>query len=133
MFQEISGGNSGPAQQARYYEGAVLYRMGRAEEAIEPLRDVLSNKSNPVTLLGVTEALLANVYAAAGQPERAVELLGGGEGVETALPEEQALLLLGRIQLNRGEEDAANEALQRVIDDYPQTSAAIDARELLGF
>jgi len=129
IFDGLAG-SSEPGQQARYFQGALLFRTGRYDEAIPVLEEIVRNGKASPTLISVAEALLANTYVAAGQADRALAMLGGDETL-SQLPESQALLLLGRIQLELGDLEAARAALQRVLDEHADSPAAIDARELL--
>jgi TolA-binding protein len=129
IFDDLSGGSE-PGQQARYFQSALLFRTARYDEAIPILEEIVQKGAVSPTLVGASEVLLANTYVAAGQADRAVAMLSDEER-PSQLPESQALLLLGRIQLELGDADAARSTLQKVLDKHSGSAAAVDARELL--
>lgn len=134
-FDEVSesAGGSATGQVARFYRGAALFRLGRLDEATAALEEVAGSSSAPPTLGGTAQALLARVHVAAGRPDQAVSLLTAElERSDPLIPEDQALLELGRIHEDAGRPGQAREAWQRILDDLPQSAAAIEARQLLG-
>jgi tetratricopeptide (TPR) repeat protein len=118
---------------ATYYRGVTLHRLGRSEEAIPALSEVVDSEAASPTLRGSANAILAEVYQATGESERAIELLEGLiEADPPTYPVDQALLELGKIHMGRGETDLARQAWQRVVDEFPVRGAADEARTLLG-
>ncbi len=118
----------GGAFEARdqFHRFLKLYPASRrAEEAREYLRRIAD--------LVVRKRLAqARVYGHLGQHDAAVIVLG------TTLEQERDSQLLDRVLLLRGEEaekagepDVARESYQRLLDDYPQSKLAGEAREAL--
>jgi len=126
-------GSSGPGLSALYYKAATLNQLGRTDEAIACLQELDGASGAPMTLRAQSKLLLAGVFAQSGKPGDAVDLLTASMADEnSALAPEQALLEIGRIQRELGEIELAHEAWQRIIDEYGETSAANEARQLLG-
>jgi TolA-binding protein len=133
LFEESASksGRSQAGRSATYYQGAALLRLGRGSEAIEVLEN-LSRKELAPTLASATQVLLAEALVAEGQPGRAIGLLEEvADASDAAFPPDQALLLLGKIHMRRGDTNQAREVWQRITMDYPQGSAAMEANRLL--
>jgi len=125
------GGSVG--QVATFYRGVSLHRLGREEEATAALLEVADAKSASPTLAGSAKALLAEVYQATGDGDRAVELLQALVDTDPPIyPVDQALLELGKIRMERGEGAEARQAWQRIVDEFPARGAVDEARTLLG-
>jgi outer membrane protein assembly factor BamD len=121
--RDISGAYEGRDQFQRFLK---LYPQSRhAEEARGYLRRIAD--------LVVRKRLAqAEVYRHLGQHEAAVLLLG------TTLEEEHDSQLLDRVLLRRaeeaqraGEQDVAEESYRRLLEVYPQSKLAGEAREAL--
>jgi predicted negative regulator of RcsB-dependent stress response len=132
-FAEVAeAGAGGTDQLARYYQGATLFHLGRLDEAREELQQVVSQTGAADTMGAAAHVLLARVEVAAGRTDEAVALLEGLVDVPSAgLPPAQALLELGRLHKQAGREEQAQEQWQRIVDEYPQSIAAAEARSLL--
>jgi TolA-binding protein len=127
------GGRSAVGQVARYYRGLALHRLGRAEEAIASLEELTGNPNCPDTLAGSAHLLLAEVFVAAAEPDRAVQTLEAVIDADPPIyPVDQALMALGKIHQASGDEEQARVVWQRVVDEYPTRGAASQARRLLG-
>jgi len=129
---EAKAGRNAPGPLAAYYRGVTLYRLGRADEAVKALEIFVAqgNGENPLDWAGL--GLLAQLHAGAGNTERAIALLEEVTGPDSTYPVEQALLQLGTFQQLAGDQAAARKSWQRVVDAFPDSSGAQQARELLG-
>jgi len=135
MFQEVArrGGGSAVAEVARFYEGAALHRLGRLDDAIAAVETVASGRETPKTLVGTAQTLLATLYVEAGRADEAATLLReASEATDPAMDPAQALLQLGRLEMSRGNEQAARAAWQQLVSRHPQAFEAGEARRLLG-
>jgi TolA-binding protein len=125
------GGSAAAGSSARYFQGASLIRLGRAEEAV-PVLEELTDESLTPTLAWSAEALYAEALAGAGQLERATEVLEGmAASTDASYPPGQALLQLARLQRRAGNAEQARQLLQRVTEEYPQSAAAMEAGQML--
>lgn len=126
------GGRRPTGRVAEYYRGATLYRLGRNDEAIETLRGVLAASATPETLRAAARGLLARSLTAAGRTDEAIAVLDEALADESSrLPPQQVLLDLGRLHAAAGHDEQARASWQRVVDEFPATAAANDARQLL--
>jgi predicted negative regulator of RcsB-dependent stress response len=133
LFQEASGRTAAGAagRSARYFEGATLLRLDRAEEAAKVLDDLVVEELEP-TLAVSSNVLLAEALAGVGQSERAISLLETVAGTPDSLyPPDQALLLLARIHMQQGDKARARDTWQRIAEQYPQSAGAVEATRLL--
>ena len=124
--------SSDPGRLALYYKAVTLKQLGRVDEGIEALESLVATGWSGTTASGAADLLLANLYAENGRAGDAVTLLdevvSSGEG---GVPTEIALLRLGEIHAQQGNQDAARAAWQRVLDDFADTSAVTEARRHL--
>jgi Flp pilus assembly protein TadD len=109
-FREaLKGVPSGAANEDPAIDyGVFLFRQGRGEEAVEPLKEVV--KRHPAAArayleLGCVQLSLDRVSEAAASLERAVALDAGNSRTH---------LLLGKAYLRLGKNEAAEEQLRRV-------------------
>ncbi|MHC4429829.1 MAG: tetratricopeptide repeat protein [Planctomycetota bacterium] len=132
-FEEVaSSGGKGAGQVARFYRGATLFHLDRLDEAREDLERVVSRSGASVTVGATAQMLLARVEIAAGRTDEAVTLLQGlADDPAAVVPPARALLELGRIQEQAGDSEQARLQWQRILDEYPQSVSASEARSLL--
>ncbi len=98
----------------------------RVEDANEMVQQALE-------LLARHELYVADFYLGRGHPQAAVMRLETlvnsyeGSGIEA-----EAMLLLGRVHLNMEDEDQARETFEELIERYPESGHAAQARAFLG-
>lgn len=133
-FDASAKKGGGPiGQVATFYRGVSLHRLGRHEDAITALLEVADSHAASPTLAGSAKALLAEVYQATGEGDRAIELLQALIDTDPPIyPVDQALLELGKIRMARDEGAEARQAWQRIVDEFPARGAVEEARTLLG-
>ena len=131
-FQEVSrrGGGSESAEVAGFLEGATLFRLGRLDEAASVLGAACSDPTD--TICASSQMLLARVHADAGRVDDAVAVLQALAGHDSpVVPADRALLEMGRLQSNAGRADEARRIFQRIVNEFPLSGSAAEARELL--
>jgi len=127
------GGRAAVGQVSLYYRGLALHRLGRPEEAIASLEELTGNPNCPDTIAGSAHLLLAEVFVAAAEPDRAVQTLEALIDADPPIyPVDQALMALGKVHQASGDEEQARIVWQRVVDEYPARGSASQARRLLG-
>ena len=132
-FEDLAAktGNTSVGRLARYYRAATLAHLHRDSEAIEVLEALTAGSGGSTTVRGQAELLLVMLYGRSGETQKATELLESAIDSPGALAPEQALIELGRIRFEQGDVEGAKQAWQRVVDDFPQTAAVSEARQLL--
>jgi TolA-binding protein len=115
---------------ARYRAAGVLAELGRYAEAEQQYQQVIA-KAGSSSLYGRTARLgLGEVQLAQGKNDAAVatfkELLTDGN---SQLPLDSVLMQLGRAAQQAGKKDEATRAFTRIVDEFPQSLYAGDARE----
>ena len=106
---------------------AAAREMGLDDAAIDVLQRVEGE--------GFAEAssLLAEIFQATGETDRAVDLLQGLIDADPPIyAVDQALLELGKIRMERGESELARQDWQRIVNEFPARGAVEEARTLLG-
>jgi tetratricopeptide (TPR) repeat protein len=126
-------GDEDGGRTARYYEGAVLFRLKRFDEARAALESIGPPRADLADTVGVMgQALLADVLLAEGQPDRALAVLTQLlDGKNAAVPRDQVLLDAARIELGSGAGEAARAHLQQLVDEFPRSPFVPEARRLL--
>ncbi len=133
-FDEVSerAGTSASGQVAKFYRGAVLFRLGRTDEAVSALEDVAASPSIGSSLASTTDAMLARIYTNSGQRDKAIEQLNKTlQSDRPELPKDQLLLTLAQIHEDGGDMDGARQAWQQIVDDFPTSPGAGQARRRL--
>ena len=133
LEQSAAGlGGQETGKLAQFYLGTTQFHLGRLDQARSTLQE-LSGGSLPSETVGATARLmLARVEIAAGQEAAAVTLLERlADSADAAVPPDQALMELARIHAQAGRDDQARRQWQRIVDDYPQSLSAPQARTFL--
>lgn len=129
VVDERPGGD--PATVALYFLGAAFYEQNEFEEAERAYREVLEVTDNP-HIRPLTLAALGSTLESQGRHGDAAEMYRRfmeRHGDHFMAPRTQ--LALGRALLNNGETDEARDALGQLIDLYPTSGWAENARRFL--
>jgi TolA-binding protein len=117
---------------ARFRLAATLAELGRFAEAEQRYQEVIQkagqkNIYHHTARLGAGEAQLAQ-----GKNDAAVETFKQiASDTNSSLPVDGVLMQLGRAAMAAGKSDEATRAFTRVVDEFPQSSYAADARREL--
>jgi predicted negative regulator of RcsB-dependent stress response len=133
-FRDVaeSAGGRAPGSVARFYEGIVLLRMERAEEAIAPLRAAADGASEPLLRQNALVAL-ARAQASGGDLAAASEILRSiADDEEATFPPEEALAVLAELQADAGDATASRATLQEIVERFAGSPAARRATAELG-
>ena len=115
---------------ARYRAAGVLAELGRYAEAEQRYQEVIA-KAGRSSIYGRTARLgLAEAQMAQGKNDAAVSTLKElSTDSDSQLPLDGILMQLGRAYLQAGKKDEAARAFTRVVDEFPQSLYASEAKE----
>ena len=113
---------------ARYHAAGILASLGRYPEAEQRYQEVVDKAGNRI--YGRTARLgLADTQVAQGKFDSAITIYHGVEPRhEFAIPVDGVLMQLGRAYAQAGRKDEAARAFNRIVDEFPQSTYAADAR-----
>jgi TolA-binding protein len=125
--EQYPGAQAGIA--ARYYAASALASLGRFGEAEQRYQEVVE-KAGGSLIYGRTARLgLADAQAAQGKFDSAIEIYRElSTDANGPLPVDGVLMALGRTYARAGRHDEAVHAFSRVVDEFPQSPYAADAR-----
>jgi TolA-binding protein len=116
---------------ARYYAAATLASLGRYQEAEQRFQEVVDKAGSK--LYGRTARLgVAETQVAQGKYDNAITIYREmSADAKAQLPADGVLMALGRACVQAGRKDEAVRAFTRVVDEFPQSPYAADARREL--
>jgi hypothetical protein len=130
-FQQVAASHAGTtaALTANYHAGGALLGLGRAAEAEAKFNEVAASAGSsiygPMARMASAEALRA-----AGKVDEAVKVLTDlAAQRDTVLPVDGVLMELARTCVKAGKTQEARAAFKRVVDEFPQSPYASDARQ----
>src|SRR5689334_20541149 len=122
--------NTDAGLTARYRAAGVLAELGRYPEAEQRYQEVIA-KAGRSSIYGRTARLgLAEAQAAQSKYDATITTLKElTTDSDSQLPLDGVLMQLGRAYLQAGKKDEATRAFTRVVDEFPQSLYAGEARE----
>ena len=113
---------------ARYHLAAVLAQLGRYGEAEQRYKEVIDKAASKV--YGRTARLgLADALVAQGKYDEAIKIFQDlSTDKSSQLPIDGVLMQLGRACMKAGKKAEAAHAFTRVVEEFPQSVYAADAR-----
>jgi TolA-binding protein len=113
---------------ARYHAASVLANLGRYAEAEQRYHEVIDRAGN--SLYGRTARLgLADVLVSQGKYDSAIKIYQEvSTDTKSPLPIDGVLMQLGRAYMKAGKKNEAAHAFTRVVQEFPQSLYAADAR-----
>ncbi|MEO5897275.1 MAG: tetratricopeptide repeat protein [Vicinamibacterales bacterium] len=116
---------------ARYYAGAALAALGRYPEAEQRFQEVVDKGGSKIysrtARLGVAEA-----QSAQGKFDNAITIYREmSADSKSAMPPDGVLMQLGRTCVRAGRKDEAARAFTRIVDEFPLSPYAGDAKREL--
>jgi TolA-binding protein len=120
--------NTDAGVAARYYAASALASLGRFGEAEQRYREVVDQAGN--SIYGRTGRLgLADSQAAQGKYDEAITIYRElSTDTASQIPVDGVLMALGRTYAKAGRADEAARAFSRIVDEFPQSVYAADAR-----
>jgi TolA-binding protein len=133
-FQEVIKAypNSMAANAARYHSAVALMQLGRFSDAEKAFQDAIDHAGSsiygPMSRMGLGEA-----YVAEKQFDKAIALYTDLSGQRDGpLPIDGVLMVLGRTYAKAGKTNEARATFKRVVDEFPESMYANDARTEMG-
>lgn len=122
-------GSTRQGRLARYYQGVLLARLGRTEDARKALEEFVASPSNP--LLGaLARAQLAQALAQTGHPDDAIKIFSElAEEKDGAYPQDWALFFMAETQWQQGKKAEAAANYQKIVKDFPTSTFVATAKE----
>lgn len=113
---------------ARYHAAGILASLGRLPEAEQRYQEVIDKAGSRI--YGRTARLgLAEVQVLQGKYDSAIKILQDLSTDSTSeIPVDGVLMELGRAYMKAGKKNEAAHAFSRVVDEFPQSLYAADAR-----
>jgi len=113
---------------ARYHAASVLANLGRYAEAEQRYQEVIDKAGN--SLYGRTAKLgLADVLVSEGKYDNAIKIYQEvSTDTKSPLPIDGVLMQLGRAYMKAGKKNEAAHAFTRVVEEFPKSLYAADAR-----
>ena len=113
---------------ARYHAAGTLAALGRYAEAEQRYQEVVDKAGN--RLYGRTAKLgLADVQVLQGKYDSAIKIYqDAATDSNSQLPLDGVLMQLGRAYMKAGKKNEAAHAFTRVVEEFPQSAYASDAR-----
>lgn len=120
--------NTDAGVAARYYAASALASLGRFAEAEQRYREVVDQAGS--SIYGRTGRLgLADAQAAQGKYDEAITIYRElSADANSQIPVDGVLMTLGRTYAKAGRADEAARAFSRIVDEFPQSVYAADAR-----
>lgn len=120
------------AHAARYHAAGALMQLGRFSDAEKAFQDTIDHAGStiygPMARMGLGEA-----YVAEKQYDKAIALYTDLSAQrDGALPVDGVLMLLGRTYARAGKTNEARATFKRVVDEFPDSMYANDARQEMG-
>ncbi len=122
--------NTDAGLTARYRAAGVLAELGRYTEAEQRYQEVVAKAGRNSIYSRTARLGLADAQMAQGKHDAAITTLKElSTDTDSQLPLDGVLMQLGRAYLQAGKRDEATRAFTRVVDEFPQSLYAGEARE----
>jgi tetratricopeptide (TPR) repeat protein len=116
---------------ARYHAASILASLGRPADAAQQYQDV-ANRAGDRIYGQMAKLGLANAQLQAGQLDKAISAYRDlSARSDTGLPIDAVLIQLGRAYMAAGKVTEARQTFTRIVDEFPDSQYAIDARREL--
>lgn len=113
---------------ARYYAASALASLGRLAEAEQRYQEVV-DRAGSVIYAHTARLGLAETQAAQGKYDEAITIYREmSTDTRSQIPVDGVLMALGRTYLQAGRKDEAARAFSRIVEEFPQSVYAADAR-----
>jgi TolA-binding protein len=120
--------NTTPGIAARFHAAGILAELGRHAEAEQRYKEVVDKAGR--TIYGTTARLgMAEAQIAQGKFDGAIAIYSElSRDTNSTLPLDSVLMHLGRAYARAGKKEEAVRSFTRVVEEFPQSAYAADAR-----
>jgi len=114
---------------ARFHAAGILAAQGKAAEAEQRYKDVIDKAAKDDIYARTAKLGLAEAQVAQGKYDSAIALYTElSRDAASTLPLDSVLMHLGRAYARAGKKEEAVRSFTRVVDEFPQSAYAADAR-----
>ena len=114
---------------ARFYAASVLAAQGKAAEAEQRYKEVVDKAGNTSIYSRTAKLGMAEAQVAQAKYDSAIAIYSElSRDPNSALPLDSVLMHLGRAYARAGKKEEAVRSFSRVVDEFPQSAYAADAR-----
>jgi tetratricopeptide (TPR) repeat protein len=112
---------------ARYYEGLLLARVGKDQEAEAALEKFVSGATSPL-LADIARAQIAEIHSKRGDFDGAAKVFSElAENKASAYPRDWALYYLAGTQEQQGKKDEAAKTYALIVKEFPNSTFGTEA------
>lgn len=114
---------------ARFHAAGILATLGRYPEAEQQYQDAIDNAGSGSIYARTARLGLADVQVAQGKYDNAIAIYNElARDDQSPIPLDGVLMQLGRAQVRAGNRDDAARTFSRIVDEFPLSAYAADAR-----
>lgn len=125
--------NTDPGITARYRLAASLAELGRYAEAEQRYQEVVAKAGRSSIYSRTARLGLADAQMAQGKYDAAITTYKElSTDTQSQLPLDGVLMQLGRAAMQAGKNEEATRAFTRIVNEFPQSLYAAEAKEKLG-
>lgn len=124
--------NTSAGIAARFHAAAILAAQGKPAEAEERYKEVIDKAGSSSIYSRTAKLGMAEAQTAQGKHDSAIAIYSElSRDTTSTLPLDSVLLHLGRAYARAGKREEAVRSFTRVVDEFPQSAYAADARREL--
>jgi TolA-binding protein len=117
---------------ARFHAAAILAAQGKTAEAEQRYKEVIDKAGNSSIYSRTARLGMAEAQVAQGKYDSAIAVYSElSRDATSTLPLDSVLMNLGRAYARAGKKEEAVRSFTRVVDEFPQSAYAADARREL--
>jgi TolA-binding protein len=117
---------------ARFHAAAILAAQGKTAEAEQRYKEVIDKAGNNSIYSRTAKLGMAETQVAQGKYDSAIAIYSDlSRDATSTLPLDSVLMHLGRAYARAGKKEEAVRSFTRVVDEFPQSAYAADARREL--
>lgn len=122
-------GRTSQGRLALYYQGVLLVKLGRNDEAKSALEAYVDRASSPL-LASLARAQLAQLLLRGGDAAAAAKIYADlAEAKDSAYPRDWALFFLAETQAQMGNKVEAAATYQKIVTEFPTSAFIAEAKE----